>query len=78
MLYENREHANVYIGLNVMRRDLGAGKHGGTQDLVAVTGLVGDFDEGDGTGESRMPVRPSSCWKRAPAIINASSCSTTR
>ena len=66
MLYENREHANVYIGLNVMRRDLGAGKRGGTQDLVAVTGLVGDFDEGDGTGESRMPVRPSFVLETSP------------
>ena len=66
MLYENREHANVYIGLHVMRRDLGAGKRGGTQDLVAVTGLVGDFDEGDGTGESRMPVRPSFVLETSP------------
>src|SRR4051812_38535563 len=44
MRYEKRLHANVYIGPQVMRRDLERGKRGGLKDIVAVLGLVADMD----------------------------------
>jgi hypothetical protein len=58
MAYEGCEHANVYIPLHVMRRDLEPGKRGGRADIIAVLGLVADMDADTGK-IGKMPVKPS-------------------
>ncbi len=40
-------HRNVYMPLCLMRPDLPTGKKGGESDVVAVFGLVADFDDND-------------------------------
>ena len=47
MAYEGRQ-VNVYVGLQVMRPDLERGKRGREEDIVALIGLVADFDHGSG------------------------------
>ncbi|MBF0259489.1 MAG: DUF3987 domain-containing protein [Desulfamplus sp.] len=54
------QHRNVYMPLCLMREDLAAGKKGSEKDIVAVLGLVADFDddEADKWAE-RLPLEPS-------------------
>jgi hypothetical protein len=66
MRLETRQHANAYVGLQVMRRDLPPKARGGLKDIVAVLGLVADFDGGDGKGASQMPLPPSLVLETSP------------
>ena len=47
MAYEGRQ-VNIHVGLQVMRPDLERGKRGREEDIVALIGLVADFDHGSG------------------------------
>lgn len=50
---------NVYVPLVVMRPDLPAGLKGGLADIVAVLGLVGDFDDNRAADYlGRLPLPP--------------------
>ena len=50
------EHRNVYMPLTVLRPDLETGKRGEEADIVAVLGLVADFDDADAARWSeRLP-----------------------
>ncbi|MCA6098850.1 AAA family ATPase [Bradyrhizobium australafricanum] len=56
---------NVYVGLQVMRKGLGRGERGGTNDVKAVLGLVADMDGDTGkTGEP--PFEPSYIVETSP------------
>ncbi|QIO47095.1 DUF3987 domain-containing protein [Rhizobium leguminosarum bv. trifolii] len=58
MAHASTPHANVFTGLQVMRKGLPRGKRGGEADIVAVLGLVVDLDAD--TGKSgQMPVEPN-------------------
>ena len=65
MLYESREHANVYIGLHVMSRDIGSGNRGAKKNIRAVFGLVADMD-GDTGKVGKMPLEPSYVVETSP------------
>jgi hypothetical protein len=53
-------HGNVYVPLAVMRPDLPSGKKGGENDIVAVLGLVADFDDRDAAAyATRLPLPPN-------------------
>jgi hypothetical protein len=66
MRYDMRPHANVYVGLQVMRRDLEPGKRGGLKDIVANLGLVADMDADTGKNKGEMPVEPSLVLETSP------------
>lgn len=51
-------NANVFTGLQVMRRGLGRGKRGAEADIVAMLGLVVDLDADTGKAGS-MPIEPN-------------------
>lgn len=51
-------NANVFTGLQVMRRGLGRGKRGAEADIVAMLGLVVDLDADTGKAGS-MPTDPN-------------------
>ncbi len=54
------KHRNVYIPLTIMRQDLPPGKKGGEEDIVAVLGLVADFDDARASDwASRCPAKPT-------------------
>ncbi|TCA92193.1 DUF3987 domain-containing protein [Rhizobium leguminosarum bv. viciae] len=58
MAHASTPHANVFTGLQVMRKGLPRGKRGGEADIVAVLGLVVDLDAD--TGKSgQMPIEPN-------------------
>jgi P4 family phage/plasmid primase-like protien len=55
-----RQHYNVYMPLAVFRLDLPAGKKGAEKDIVAVLGLVPDFDDRQAARwAERLPIPPS-------------------
>jgi hypothetical protein len=55
-----REHRNVYMSLAVFRADLQKGRKGFEKDIVAVLGLVADFDDADAARwAERLPLLPS-------------------
>ncbi|MBY5866007.1 DUF3987 domain-containing protein [Rhizobium leguminosarum] len=58
MAHASTPHANVFTGLQVMRKGLARGKRGREADIVAVLGLVVDLDAD--TGKSgQMPIDPN-------------------
>ncbi|NEI48664.1 DUF3987 domain-containing protein [Rhizobium leguminosarum] len=58
MAHASTPNANVFTGLQVMRKGLARGKRGGEADIVAVLGLVVDLDAD--TGKSgQMPIEPN-------------------
>jgi hypothetical protein len=58
MAHAHTPNANVFCGLQVMRKGLGRGSRGQESDIVAVLGLVADMDADTGmTGE--LPVQAS-------------------
>ncbi|MGR9420646.1 DUF3987 domain-containing protein [Rhizobium leguminosarum] len=58
MAHASTPNANVFTGLQVIRKGLARGKRGGEGDIVAVLGLVVDLDADTGrTGQ--MPVEPN-------------------
>jgi KaiC/GvpD/RAD55 family RecA-like ATPase len=63
--HQDTPGANVYTGLQVMRRDLPRGKRGTKGDIVAVLGLVADMDADTGkVGE--LPVHPNYIMETSP------------
>jgi hypothetical protein len=50
--------ANVYVGLQVMRKGLARGKRGNESDIIAVLGLVADMD-GDTGKVGDLPIEPN-------------------
>jgi P4 family phage/plasmid primase-like protien len=55
-----QQHYNVYMPLAVFRPDLPAGKKGAEKDIVAVLGLVPDFDDREAARwAERLPIPPS-------------------
>lgn len=58
MAHASTPNANVFTGLQVMRKGLARGKRGGEADIAAVLGLVVDLDAD--TGKSgQMPIEPN-------------------
>ena len=54
------EHRNVYASLAVFRSDLAPGKKGFEKDIIAVLGLVADFDDADAARwAERLPLPPN-------------------
>jgi hypothetical protein len=54
------EHRNVYMSLAVFRSDLQRGRKGFESDIVAVLGLVADFDDSEAVQwAGRLPLAPS-------------------
>lgn len=54
------EHRNIYMPLAVFRPDLPGGKKGYEKDIVALLGIVADFDDADAARwAERLPVPPS-------------------
>ncbi|MGO7750470.1 DUF3987 domain-containing protein [Rhizobium ruizarguesonis] len=58
MAHASTPHANVFTGLQVMRKGLARGKRGREADIVAVLGLVVDLDADTGKA-GQMPVEPN-------------------
>lgn len=58
--------ANVYCGLQVMRRDLAHGKRGTESDIVAVLGLVADMDSDTGKDGGTYPMPPNMVLETSP------------
>ncbi|WP_245457270.1 DUF3987 domain-containing protein [Rhizobium leguminosarum] len=58
MAHASTPHANVFTGLQVMRKGLARGKRGREADIVAVLGLVVDLDADTGRA-GQMPVEPN-------------------
>ncbi len=62
-----QKHRNIYMPLCVMRSDLPAGKKGSEKDIVAVFGLVADFDDNDAANwANRIPCNPSYVLETSP------------
>lgn len=57
--------ANVYAGLQVMRRGLERGKRGGEKDIVAALGLVVDLDADTGKFGA-LPLEPNMVLETSP------------
>jgi hypothetical protein len=54
------EHRNVYMPLTVFRSDLPKGRKGFERDILAILGLVADFDDADATRwAERLPLAPN-------------------
>ncbi|MBS7546229.1 DUF3987 domain-containing protein [Ancylobacter oerskovii] len=58
--------ANVYCGLQVMRRTLARGHRGGGDDVVAVLGLVADIDADTGRDTGSYPLPPNLVLETSP------------
>lgn len=58
--------ANVYCGLQVMRRELARGKRGTESDIVAVLGLVADMDSDTGKDGGTYPMPPNMVLETSP------------
>lgn len=55
-----RQHSNTYMPLSVFKPDLRRGTKGYEKDIVAVLGLVADFDDPDAARwAARLPVMPN-------------------
>jgi hypothetical protein len=64
--YEGVDHANVYMPLHVVRRDLKGNQRGKLEDIVAVLGLVADADRDTGKAGTACPVKPSLVLETSP------------
>lgn len=58
--------ANVYAGLQVMRRTLARGQRGTADDIVAVLGLVADMDADTGHDAGQYPLPPDMVVETSP------------
>lgn len=58
LAHASTPNANVFAGLQVMRKGLARGKRGGEGDIVAVLGLVVDLDADTGKAGT-MPIEPN-------------------
>jgi hypothetical protein len=58
--------ANVYCGLQVMRRGLSRGARGTEADIIAVLGLVADQDADTGRGAGPYPLPPDLVIETSP------------
>ncbi|MBI1622573.1 AAA family ATPase [Aquamicrobium zhengzhouense] len=61
--------ANVYCGLQVMRRSLARGQRGGEKDIVAVLGLVADLDADTGKAAGEYPLAPNYVIETSPGNL---------
>lgn len=61
--------ANVYCGLQVMRRGLQRGQRGTEADIVAVLGLVADMDGDTGNNAGEYPVPPNYVLETSPGNL---------
>jgi hypothetical protein len=61
--------ANVYVGLQVMRRGLQRGQRGTEADIVAVLGLVADMDGDTGKNAGEYPVPPNYMLETSPGNL---------
>lgn len=61
--------ANVYCGLQVMRRSLARGQRGGEKDIVAVLGLVADMDADTNKATGEYPVAPNYVIETSPGNL---------
>jgi putative DNA primase/helicase len=67
-MLSGEQHRNVYVSLAVVRPDLKQTKKGEEGDLVAVLGLVADFDDTDAANHSaRLPVDASVVLETSPS-----------
>ena len=63
---------NVYISLALMRPDLPQGAKGFETDVVALLGVVGDFDDADAANwENRLPVPANYVLETSPGRFQA-------
>lgn len=58
--------ANVYCGIQIMRRGLARGKRGSESDVIAVLGLVADMDSDTGHAAGEYPVPPNYVIETSP------------
>ena len=61
--------ANVYLGLQVMRRGLQRGQRGTEADIVAVLGLVADMDSDTGNAAGEYPIQPNYVLETSPGNL---------
>lgn len=67
MAWTIKQHINVYLAPVVMRSDLPATKRGGKNDIVAVFGLVADYDDADAPNwPRRVSIAPSYVLETSP------------
>ncbi|WHZ25322.1 MAG: hypothetical protein OJF51_000117 [Nitrospira sp.] len=60
-------HVNVYTALVLMRPNLPIGSRGGKEDIVAVLGLVADYDDANAVDwPNRVPLAPSYALESSP------------
>ena len=63
---------NVYMPLSIFRSSLGAGQKGSEDDVLAVLGLVCDFDDEDAANFARrMPLKPDYVLATSPGRFQA-------
>jgi putative DNA primase/helicase len=66
------ENRNVYVLLAVVKRSLAPGKKGSEADVIAVLGLVCDFDDKDAARyPARMPAPPDYVLETSPGRFQA-------
>ncbi|WP_458387316.1 DUF3987 domain-containing protein [Rhizobium redzepovicii] len=65
MAHATTPNANVFTGLQVMRKGLPRGKRGGEADIIAVLGLVVDLDADTGKA-GEMPIAPNAVLETSP------------
>lgn len=64
--HQDTTGANVYVGLQVMKRGLARGKRGTESDIVGVLGLVADMDSDTGKAAGELPMEPSYILETSP------------
>lgn len=72
LLMSGTPHLNVYAAWSLMRTDLPSGRKGGLNDVVAVLGLVADFDDADARNyAARLPVPADMIVESSPGRFQA-------
>jgi len=66
LAHANTPHANVYLGLQMMRNGLGRGKRGSESDIIAMLGLVADMDSDTGNAAGDLPFEPNYILETSP------------
>lgn len=65
MAHASTPHANVFTGLQLMRKGMARGKRGSEADIVAILGLVVDLDADTGNAGD-MPIEPNAVLETSP------------
>ncbi|MBX5234108.1 DUF3987 domain-containing protein [Rhizobium sp. NLR4a] len=65
MAHASTPNANVFTGLQVMRKGMARGKRGSEADIVAILGLVVDLDADTGNSGD-MPIEPNAVLETSP------------